>query len=338
MAFIEKRLYHEQIADVIRKEIRSHHAPGDRIASDREQATRFGVSVITVRQAMQQLCQEGLLERRHGSGTYVSEAAGRQRVPILVNGDIFEGAASYFWLKVTREIQRQLSAAGFETAIELDPKTLEDPGHIQGVMAIRATHGAVWSESLQQRSVPIISNDKHFTAYVENDVTKMIRDGTQYLIDAGCERLGVLRLGRVPVPRDDAWILGPYIETLENAGLTFHEEWAICCDVQDHVGQSWEAFRTMWQSEGEKPDALFITDDTLYQEAAMAILSLGISVPDELLVITHANTGSDVMYPFPTARLECDPVRFAATMVEMLRAGIAGETPEPEVLEFVLIG
>ena len=49
---------------------------GDRIPSERVLALEFDVSRMTLRQAVQTLVDEGILERHVGSGTYVS----RQRV------------------------------------------------------------------------------------------------------------------------------------------------------------------------------------------------------------------------------------------------------------------
>ncbi len=45
---------------------------GDRIPSERELSTQFGVSRMTLRQAIQTLVDEGILERRVGSGTFVA--------------------------------------------------------------------------------------------------------------------------------------------------------------------------------------------------------------------------------------------------------------------------
>ncbi len=45
---------------------------GDRIPSERELSTEFGVSRMTLRQAIQTLVDEGILERRVGSGTFVA--------------------------------------------------------------------------------------------------------------------------------------------------------------------------------------------------------------------------------------------------------------------------
>ena len=44
---------------------------GDVVPSERELAERFGISRMTVRQAVDSLVSSGMLERRRGSGTYV---------------------------------------------------------------------------------------------------------------------------------------------------------------------------------------------------------------------------------------------------------------------------
>lgn len=45
---------------------------GDRLPSERELSIQFGVSRMTLRQAIQTLADEGILERKIGSGTYVA--------------------------------------------------------------------------------------------------------------------------------------------------------------------------------------------------------------------------------------------------------------------------
>jgi GntR family transcriptional regulator len=53
------------------RELISAARPGDRLPSERELALRWGVARMTVRHATDALVAEGLVERRHGSGTYV---------------------------------------------------------------------------------------------------------------------------------------------------------------------------------------------------------------------------------------------------------------------------
>lgn len=77
-----KPLY-RQIADRIREQIaRGELKPGDALPTESALQTEFGVSRVTVRQALRQLVEQQILESIQGSGTYVKEEQ--------VNYDIFQ--------------------------------------------------------------------------------------------------------------------------------------------------------------------------------------------------------------------------------------------------------
>ncbi len=66
-------LYH-QLKQIVRAEIeRGMYQPGERIPAESEWIQRYGISRITVRQALDELEAEGVVVRRHGKGTYVAE-------------------------------------------------------------------------------------------------------------------------------------------------------------------------------------------------------------------------------------------------------------------------
>jgi GntR family transcriptional regulator len=70
---LSKPLYNqiqEYIAELI---LSGKLAPDAKIRSEREFSEGLGVSRMTVRRALTELVNEGLLERRHGSGTYVAQ-------------------------------------------------------------------------------------------------------------------------------------------------------------------------------------------------------------------------------------------------------------------------
>ena len=62
---------YQEIADYLRRLI-SASRPGDRLPSEAELCERFGVSRMTVRQALQVLANEHLLVRRRGEGTFAA--------------------------------------------------------------------------------------------------------------------------------------------------------------------------------------------------------------------------------------------------------------------------
>jgi GntR family transcriptional regulator len=66
-------LYH-QLQGVLKAEIESGRwRPGEQIPTESTMAENFGVSKITVRQALQELAELGYIRREHGRGTFVSQ-------------------------------------------------------------------------------------------------------------------------------------------------------------------------------------------------------------------------------------------------------------------------
>ena len=64
---------YRRIQSAIRERIDSGRLkPGDVVDSERELARMHGVSLMTARHALADLAQEGVVERRHGAGTFVA--------------------------------------------------------------------------------------------------------------------------------------------------------------------------------------------------------------------------------------------------------------------------
>ena len=67
--------YH-QIAQALRERIAtSGQGPGERLDNQRSLAREFGVTLMTLRQALDLLERDGLIARRHGLGTFVARPA-----------------------------------------------------------------------------------------------------------------------------------------------------------------------------------------------------------------------------------------------------------------------
>ena len=81
----------QQVFDQLREQILAGDwKPGDKLPSENELAAQFGVSRVTVRNALQKLSGLGLLETHFGEGSFVrgagTEAALNQLVPLLYLG------------------------------------------------------------------------------------------------------------------------------------------------------------------------------------------------------------------------------------------------------------
>jgi GntR family transcriptional regulator len=65
------------LADVVRRELKrlilgGEFAVGEKLPNEDRLCERFGVSRVTIREAVRGLIEDGLVVRRHGSGTYVT--------------------------------------------------------------------------------------------------------------------------------------------------------------------------------------------------------------------------------------------------------------------------
>jgi GntR family transcriptional regulator, arabinose operon transcriptional repressor len=67
------KLRSEQLHDYLAEQLKSL-SPGDKLPSERALAKESGLSLLTVNKVLATLAAEGLVERRTGRGTYVSEA------------------------------------------------------------------------------------------------------------------------------------------------------------------------------------------------------------------------------------------------------------------------
>ncbi|CAN5578385.1 GntR family transcriptional regulator [soil metagenome] len=77
-----RALKHVVVREYVR-ELVAGHAPGSPAPSERELVQRFGVARMTVRQALDALVTEGLLERIPGRGTFVARP---RRMPTRIAG------------------------------------------------------------------------------------------------------------------------------------------------------------------------------------------------------------------------------------------------------------
>jgi DNA-binding LacI/PurR family transcriptional regulator len=125
---------YERIRGELRRQIVTGQLlEGARLATERQLADQFGVSVLTVRQAQDGLIGEGLIAKHQGRGTFVTAAAATRRRVLLVCGLVQEHGAppSPYFLHSMRYCQEAATAAGLPIStvwLENHPPHPDDAG------------------------------------------------------------------------------------------------------------------------------------------------------------------------------------------------------------------
>lgn len=114
---METPLYRQIYLD-IRERIDSGSYPGGAaLPSEARLGREFGVSLITVRRALQELALDGLIERRQGLGSFVQEPASR---PVVVGMSSFTSDVAAGRLRIVRTLMAdELAPAPAEVAKKL---------------------------------------------------------------------------------------------------------------------------------------------------------------------------------------------------------------------------
>ena len=106
---------YEQLVQRLRAALPQWYADGQRkLPGEQALAAQLSVSRQTLRQALAVLEQEGLIEKRRGSGSFLCPAAARQDRRIAVIATLL---SDYIFPSLLKDVQACLSAQGFSVVI-----------------------------------------------------------------------------------------------------------------------------------------------------------------------------------------------------------------------------
>ena len=99
--------------------------PGERLPSERELSERLGVSRPSLREAISDLQERGLLATRAGAGIYVAEVLGSAFSPALIRLFAAHEEAVFDYLAFRRDLEGVAAARAAEAGTETDLKIID---------------------------------------------------------------------------------------------------------------------------------------------------------------------------------------------------------------------
>jgi DNA-binding LacI/PurR family transcriptional regulator len=348
---------HQQVYRALEREIRSGRwKAGERLPSEAELVGRFGTSRITVGRAMRDLQRAGLVDRRAGSGTYVTRpraASGGLSfgllIPDLGETEIFEPicqgmmasplarAHALLWGSVPagsgvgggeskeerawdlcrQYIERGVSGVFF-APLELTPAKDEVNRRI--------------ADSLDEAGIPVVLLDRTVLPYPERGRHDLVgidnrRAGyviTEHLLRQGCRRLGFVGV-RNAAATVDARESG-YREALYRWALP--QEAALARRLDPSEAAEVGAFM-----ESERPDGIVCANDWTAARLMHALLGLGYRVPQDVRIVGIDDVDYARLLPVPLTTLR-QPTREigAAALGAMLERVAHADLPTRDIL------
>lgn len=272
------------------------YKPDEPVPSELELAEMFGVSRVTTRKALEELCQEGLVYRIQGKGTYVSGASSSLRTPEKHFGIILPLNEDYYSWQVLAAAEHVIVRSGNEFILRnsnYDPDTEKDivkdmvNNGVDGLLVFTCLDKYDFKETYQELlacGYPIVFVDRYVP---EVDSDSVVADNfggayeaTQYLLKNGHQRIAVV----ASAPREMR--LTSMIDRV--AGYkSAHRDWGV--PVDDGLffsgvnrGDSDMVKEFLLQTDAT---AVFALNDFLAIEVFVACKKAGLRVPDDMSIV-----------------------------------------------------
>jgi len=202
----QKYIKYLEVADWLRKNIRSNNfKPGERLMSEHGLCEKFNISRHTVRAAIASLEKEGLVRRRQGSGTYISEDmyADRKNIGVLLTD-----AENYTFTDMISGISSVLSPHNHLISMGLTQNKVEtERNQLLSLLAadvdgliVEAAKSALASPNIEvykdfaDRKIPVVFVNTYHTRldcnFIVNDDEKGGSVATEFLIKNGHHKVG----------------------------------------------------------------------------------------------------------------------------------------------------
>lgn len=348
---------YRQIHDELKRAIISgEYKKGARLPSESALLERFGTSRLTVNRALRELQLSGFIERRAGSGSYVSGATMKDGftfgllIPGLGETEIFEpicrGMAEahlterhvLLWGKSPDDLQ-----SVEQTARDWCKQWIARK--VSGVFFAPLEHSAQKdvvngriAEQFRDAGIPVVLLDRDFADFPNRSGYDLVsidnqRAGyvlTTHLLSTGCKR--VIFISRLwPAPSCIARSVG-----YRNAVLAARADFQ--SDFIQHVESSDDAsIRRI--IEKMRPDGIVCSNDYLAAHVMQVIQAMSLSVPEDVKLAGFDDVKYARLLPVPltTIRQPCHEIGKSAISVMVQRILEPGRSPQDVLLNFELI-
>ena len=289
-----------QLKDSIKRHLQHGGYESDqKIPTESDLMAQFNVSRSTVRQALGELVNEGVIYRKQGSGSFFSGTIQHERKPSYLIGMMIPEISSYIYPQIIRGVHEVAQQHRYHIVLE-SPKT--NPGkelacieqllekEIDGLLlepasGFQYTRSSDISRFLKALPIPVVfmdwAIDDPAISYVAlNDVEGGFI-ATRYLLEAGHKRIACIR------PTDHLPGIHRYHgyrKALEASGIAYDSRFdkpsaTLTRNVPD---EAYMLMKELLDLGDDRPTAVFCFNDQTALQGYDAIREAGLRVPEDM--------------------------------------------------------
>ena len=292
--------YYKQInKKIIEKIAAGIYLPNEHIPSERELCDIYSVSRTTIRKAIDELVADGLLIRKPGKGTFVTEKklskkpkTGNILYIRCVHSDITKSTSSIkndiFYPEILAGVEIAATSNNYHCVIrtinenDFTSEQLEESIENTDGIVCAELHNISFFKYLQKFSIPIIlvcpsiKSSKVDIVEIDNDTGAY--EAVNHLIDHGHKRIAFIGGTETSLPSEIREM--GYTKALKNHDINHTYIRKSYWRLEDGYNITLELLK-----EKIPPTAIFAASDLLAIGAVNAIKDQGLNVPDDISVI-----------------------------------------------------
>ncbi|WP_432799638.1 substrate-binding domain-containing protein [Poriferisphaera sp. WC338] len=333
-----KYKYVELTQNLMRSMARRQMRVGDRLGTEKELCEEYGLSRITVRQALSILEADGYIYRKQNKGTFVKRSVGSASDMQILRGTIVVAIENNMGLDpvestaeftLFRALERELAVHGFSVrVIGLGDNTERDRSRLLHAVGDSDVEGvcAIGPSFEPYRStigdLPLISTATFHPTdgiWVGTNAQSFTRTCVDHLIQKGHREIALVCGSWI----DDRGLMGfiaGYREACESHGIPFYRDRVYhACQDESLVGLARQAM-----SSRVPPTAIFVEGWRGCNAVLAAASELGISIPDQLSLIGSGQNVLNIKVPLPITTYVSDNEQLGRHIGDLLTQMIDG--------------